>query len=399
MDTIVQKYGGSSLAEDSQLRAVAERVARTRRDGNRVVVVVSARGDTTSELLASAGRFNTKPDHRELDMLLAAGEQASASLLSLVLQDIGVPACAMTGPQAGVRTCDAHLNARIKEVEPGRMLKALDQGKVVVVAGFQGSSPTGDITTLGRGGSDTTAVAIAAAVKAARCEIYSDVDGVYTADPRLVGDAIRLRMLSLDEMKTLAHHGAGVLNERAIDYALSHGVTILARKSHGEGGQTIVRKERGAGRSRIVGIASHKELVSVAFSEDADRDQLAELMAEYDSFAPELSERAAGCYLIPAEQLADSAGLAESLRSRFGDAVEVRYPLASVSAVGYQAGKDASTLAFAKNALADAGIEVCQAFSFPHAVTCLVAADQVNAAAQAFHAGFRITDSGVADVA
>ncbi|HMA98630.1 MAG TPA: aspartate kinase, partial [Wenzhouxiangella sp.] len=205
MKTIVQKFGGSSLAQDSQLCAVAERVARTSREGNRVVVVVSARGDTTSKLLASAGRFNTQPDHRELDMLLAAGEQTSASLLSLALQDIGIPACSMTGPQAGVRTCNSHLNARIKSVEASRILAALDEGKVVVVAGFQGASPEGDITTLGRGGSDTTAVAIAAAVKAARCEIYSDVDGVYTADPRLVPEAIRLGMLSLAEMKTLAH--------------------------------------------------------------------------------------------------------------------------------------------------------------------------------------------------
>ena len=399
MDTIVQKYGGSSLAEDKQLRAVAERVARTRRQGHRVVVVVSARGDTTSELLASAGRFNTEPDHRELDMLLAAGEQKSASLLALALQDLDIRSCAMTGPQAGVRTCDAHLNARIKTVEPGRMLKALDEGKVVVVAGFQGSSPSGDITTLGRGGSDTTAVAIAAAVKAARCEIYSDVDGVYTADPRLVPDAIRLRMLGLDEMKTLAHHGAGVLNERAIDYALAHGVTIHARRSHGEGGQTVVRKEPGTGRSRIVGIAAHKALFCVSFGESVDRGQLGEVLADYDAFAPELGEGQTGCYLLPIEQLADADGLANSLRRTFGDAVEVKYPMASVSAVGFQAGQDETTLKFARDALVGADIEVEETFAFAHAVTCLVAADQVQDAAQAFHNGFRITDSGVADVA
>ncbi len=400
MDTIVQKYGGSSLAEDAQLRAVAERVARTRRQGHRVVVVVSARGDTTSELLASAGRFNTQPDHRELDMLLAAGEQTSASLLSLALQDLDISACSMTGPQAGVRTCDAHLNARIKAVEPGRMLSALDQGKVVVVAGFQGSSPSGEITTLGRGGSDTTAVAIAAAVKAKRCEIYSDVDGVYTADPRLVPDAIRLRMLGLDEMKTLAHYGAGVLNERAIDYALAHGVTIHARRSHGEGGQTVVSREPGASRSRIVGIAAHKALFCVTVGENADREALDGAMAEYDAFAPELvRQEGAGCYLLPIEQMADVDGLAESLRARFGGSAQVSYPLASVSAVGFQAGQDDSTLAFARAALTDIGIDVLQSFAFPHAVTCLIPADRVGDATRAFHQGFRIIDSGVADVA
>ncbi|MFP4208685.1 MAG: aspartate kinase [Wenzhouxiangella sp.] len=399
MKTIVQKYGGSSLAEDAQLCAVAERVARTRRQGHRVVVVVSARGDTTSRLLASAGRFNTQPDHRELDMLLAAGEQTSASLLSLALQDLDIAACAMTGPQAGVRTCSGHLNARIKAVEPARILAALDEGKVVVIAGFQGASPDGDITTLGRGGSDTTAVAIAAAVKADRCEIYSDVDGVYTADPRLVPEAIRLRMLSLAEMKTLAHHGAGVLNERAVDYALAHGVTIHARKSHGEGGQTIVRKEPGGGRSRIVGIAAHKNLLSVRLDESGDHQRLAEVMGEYEAFAPELADHDSGCYLLPIGQLADVDGLAASLEEEFGKAVKVHHPLASVSAVGFKAGDDANITRFAGEVLESADIAVRQSFTFAHAVTCLIDADRVSEAARAFHAGFRITDSEVADVA
>ncbi|MEE4637627.1 MAG: aspartate kinase [Wenzhouxiangella sp.] len=399
MNTIVQKFGGSSLAEDAQLRAVAERVARTWRQGHPVVVVVSARGDTTSKLLASAGRFNTQPDHRELDMLLAAGEQTSASLLSLALQDLDVPACSMTGPQAGVRTCSAHLNARIKAVEPGRILKALGEGKVVVVAGFQGASPDGDITTLGRGGSDTTAVAIAAAVRAERCEIYSDVDGVYTADPRLVPEAIRLRALSLAEMKTLAHHGAGVLNERAIDYALEHGVIIHARKSHGEGGQTVVRKKADGGASRIVGIAAHKNLVSIQFDETADRQCLAEVLGEYEGFAPELAGKDSGCYLLPIDQLADVNGLAAALQHSFGDAVEIAYPLASVSAVGFGAGEDGDILRLAAKNLTDAGIEVYQSFALAHAVTCMVAADQVAKASQALHAGFGINSTEVADVA
>ena len=399
MKTIVQKYGGSSLAEDSQLRAVAQRVAETRRKGNKVVVVVSARGDTTSKLLASAGRFNTQPDHRELDMLLAAGEQTSASLLSLALQDLGVQACAMTGPQAGVRTCDAHLNARIKSVDPKRMVSALKEGKVVVVAGFQGATPEGDITTLGRGGSDTAAVAIAAALGASRCEIYSDVDGVYTADPRLVPDAIRLSMVGLDEMKTLAHHGAGVLNERAVDYALGHGVTIHARKSHGAGGQTIVRSDSGAARSRVVGIAAHKHLLSVRFTERADAERLAAQLGEYDAFVPELTEGDSGSYLIPIDQLADVATLAEALNAEFGDAVEVEHPLASVSAVGFKVGEDAAVERFALASMAEAGIAVDQSMRFKHAVTCLVDASVIVEAARAFHAAFRITDSEVAHVA
>ncbi len=399
MDTIVQKYGGSSLAEDAQLRAVAGRIARRRERGDRVVVVVSARGDTTSQLLATAGRLNANPGRRELDMLLAAGEQTSASLLTLALQDLGIQACAMTGPQAGVKTCGSHLNARIRSVEPTRILAALDEDKVVVVAGFQGASPAGDITTLGRGGSDTTAVAIAAAVKAKRCEIYSDVDGVYTADPRLVPDATRLNLLSLAEMKTLAHHGAGVLNERAIDYALKHGVTIHARRAHGEGGQTVVRREPGTGRSRIVGIAAHRRLFSVRAEQGADVTAVAEALDEYEMFARELGEAKAPHFLLPVEQLADIDGLARSLKERFGERLVIEHPVATVSAVGHEAGRDDDVLAFARNRLESDGIKVVAAFRRGHAVTCLVAAEKVEAAAQALHEAFSITDVEVAHVA
>lgn len=399
MNVIVQKFGGSSLAEDEQLRSVARRVADTHHAGHAVVVVVSARGNTTSRLLAHAGRLNPNPENRELDMLLAAGEQQSASMLSLALQDMGLEAVALTGPQAGVRTCDAHLNARINRVEPERMRQELAQGRVVVVAGFQGSSPTGDITTLGRGGSDTTAVAIAAALKAARCEIYSDVDGVYTSDPRVVEDAERLNVVAHSEMKALAHHGAGVLNERAIDYAIKHKVTVHARKAHGKGGETIVRAETGIGRSRIVGVASHKSLLRVDFGPSVDSAALASRLEDYDLFAPERAEGEQGSYLIPTGQLADVEGLVANLRKRFGDGVEISGPLASVSAVGFQAGKDPETAVFAISALHAVDIDVIDQMVFDHAVTCLVPVEDGAAATRAFHDGFRITDTGVAHVA
>jgi aspartate kinase len=399
MNVIVQKFGGSSLAEDEQLRSVARRVADTHRAGHAVVAVVSARGNTTSRLLAHAGRLNANPENRELDMLLAAGEQQSASMLSLALQDLGLDAIALTGPQAGVRTCNSHLNARIDRVEPERMLKELAAGRIVVVAGFQGSSPAGDITTLGRGGSDTTAVAIAAALKARRCEIYSDVDGVYTADPRQVDEAERLNMVAHSEMKTLAHHGAGVLNERAIEYAIKHKVTVHARKAHGKGGETVVRAESGAGRSRIVGVAGHKSLLRVDFEPSVDADALAAQLGEYELFVPELAEGEQGSYLIPTDQLADIDGLTRKLSERFGSGVAVSGPLASVSAVGFHAGRDPETAVFAISALDAAGLEVIDQMVFDHAVTCLVPADQAGDATRAFHGGFRITDTGVAHVA
>lgn len=398
MDIIVQKYGGSSLAEDAQLRAVAQRVAKSRRKGHGVVVVVSARGDLTTRLLASAGKLNSNPHHRELDMLLAAGEQQSASLLSLALQDLDLDAVALTGPQAGVRTCDAHLNARISGVDPERMQEYLEEGNIVVVAGFQGASPDGDITTLGRGGSDTTAVAIAAAL-GARCEIYSDVDGVYTADPRVVPDATRLRMISLAEMKTLAHHGAGVLNERAIDYAIEHDVTIVARRAHGPGGETVVRAQAGSGRTRVVGVAGLERLMRVDFDDSVDKEQLHDRLGDLGLFAPELAEGASGSYFIPLGQVADAAGLANAIRKEFGDTIEVTGPLASVSAVGNQAGRDPDALEFARKLLAAEDIEVHEAMAFEHAVTCFIEPESAAAAMRAFHAGFRITDTGVADVA
>lgn len=399
MNVIVQKYGGSSLAEDDQLRAVARRVADTHLAGHSVVAVVSARGDLTSRLLAHAGRLNANPENRELDMLLAAGEQQSASMLSLALQDLGLDAVALTGPQAGVRTCDSHLNARIDRVEPERMLKELARGRIVVVAGFQGSSPGGDITTLGRGGSDTTAVAIAAALKAHRCEIYSDVDGVYTADPRVVDDADRLNVVAHSEMKAMAHHGAGVLNERAIDYAIKHKVTVHARRAHGKGGETIVRAETGIGRSRIVGVACQKSMLQVDFGPEVNHEELAKRLSEYDLFAPERAEGEQGSYLIPTGQLADIDGLVKTLNKRFGDSVKVSGPFATVSAVGYQAGKDPETAVFGISALDASGIEVLGQMIFDHAVTCLVPTGQAAEATRCFHNNFRITDTGVAHVA
>ena len=393
MEIIVQKYGGSSLAEDEQLQAVAERVARRKEAGKGVVVVVSARGKTTSQLLARAGKLNSNPEHRELDMLLAAGEQASASMLSLALHDLGHEAVSLTGLQAGVKTCDAHMNACIRTVDPERMLETLNEGKIVVVAGFQGESPSGDITTLGRGGSDTTAVALAAAVGAGRCEIFSDVDGVYTADPRKVPEATRLDTISLAEMKTLAHHGAGVLNERAIDYAIEHGVTIVCRKAHGEGGQTIVRAEPGLKHARIVGVACHDELLQVEFDQTADHAKLAERLDDLDVFVPELAEGQSGRYLISIGQLADDVGLANSIREEFDQGVVVSGPIASVSAVGYKAGSGARVEEMARNKLEAEGIAVHEVMRFEHAVTCLIDCNAVERAMQLFHDCFDINYS------
>nr|WP_218888169.1 aspartate kinase [Saccharopolyspora hordei] len=230
---VVQKYGGSSLESADRIKRVAERIVETRKAGNDVVVVCSAMGDTTDELLDLAKQVNPAPPERELDMLLTAGERISNALVAMAIESLGAEARSFSGSQAGVITTSAHQNARIIDVTPGRVQEALDQGQVVLVAGFQGvSQDTKDITTLGRGGSDTTAVAVAAAMNADVCEIYTDVDGVYTADPRIVPNAKHLERITYEEMLEMAATGAKVLHLRAVEYARRYGVPLHVRSSY-----------------------------------------------------------------------------------------------------------------------------------------------------------------------
>ena len=252
---VVQKYGGSSVADPARLGRVADRVAATVALGKRVVVVVSAMGKTTDELLALARTVTPTPPRRELDMLLSCGERISMALLAMALEQRGLGAISFTGSQSGILTNDRHSGARIIEVRPVRIEDELARDKVVIVAGFQGMSYKREITTLGRGGSDTTAVALAAALAAEYCEICSDVDGVYSADPRVVPEARRLDEISYDEMQELAEHGAKVLNAQAVEWAKKEKITIYARATAspagGDGNQTRVaadvkRETRGA---------------------------------------------------------------------------------------------------------------------------------------------------------
>ncbi len=229
---VVQKYGGSSVADVARLQQVSDRVAATVRSGRRVVVVVSAMGKTTDQLLALAHSISQEPPRRELDMLLSTGERTSMALLAMALQARGIEAISFTGSQSGILTNDRHFSARILEVRPVRIEDELERDKVVIVGGFQGMSYKREITTLGRGGSDTTAVALAAALSA-DCEIYSDVDGVYSADPRVVPEAQRIESIGYEEMQDLALHGAKVLNPQAVEWARQKQIVIHARSSTG----------------------------------------------------------------------------------------------------------------------------------------------------------------------
>ena len=241
MGLIVQKFGGSSVADAESIKRVAKRIVETRKAGNEVVVVVSAMGDTTDELLELAEQVVPVPSGRELDMLLTAGERISMALLAMAIKSLGIEARSYTGSQAGIITDPQHGSARITEVTPGRVREALDLGAVAIVAGFQGfNRGTGDITTLGRGGSDTTAVALAAALGAEVCEIYTDVDGVFTADPRVVPSARKIDVITSEEMLELAASGAKVLYIRAVEYARRHGVVLHVRSSFNNNEGTFV---------------------------------------------------------------------------------------------------------------------------------------------------------------
>ncbi|GCD92481.1 aspartate kinase [Embleya hyalina] len=259
MVLIVQKYGGSSVHSIERVKQVAERVVATRHEGHDVVVVLSAMGDTTDELLDLARKISPFPHPRELDMLFTSGERISNALAAMAIRDLGAPACSLSGPQAGVFTTAEYGGAQIVEVVPHRVRRELDRGRIVLVAGFQGlNRDTDDITTLGRGGSDTTAIALAAALKADVCEIYTDVDGVYSADPRIVPSARLLDHVGYDAMQEMAAAGSRVLALRSVEYARRWGVPIQVRSSYGDKPGTTVSgrpDDAGAEPSRITGVA------------------------------------------------------------------------------------------------------------------------------------------------
>ena len=238
---IVQKFGGSSLADATRIRRAAKRVIHAAEQGAQVVVVVSAQGDTTDHLISAAAAITNAPPKRELDAYLAAGEQMSAGLMAMALEAMGHQAVSLTGWQAGLLTDDVHGDARVKKLTNDRIRRELEQGKIVVVTGFQGISPEGNVTTLGRGGSDTTAVALAAFLNADACQIYTDVDGVYDRDPRIFPDAVRYDEIDYDAMLTLARQGAQVLHDRCVELAKMHHVQIRVLSSFRPGAGTIVK--------------------------------------------------------------------------------------------------------------------------------------------------------------
>lgn len=273
---IVQKYGGSSVANAERIRCVARRVAGVRAEGHEVVAVVSAMGDTTDDLIHLVQEITDNPPERELDMLLSTGEQVSIALLAMAVKDLGRPVISLTGTQVGIMTDSVHTRAKILNVNTSRLQDELKQGNIIVVAGFQGVNNANDITTLGRGGSDTTAVALAVALKADMCEIYTDVDGVYTADPRVVPDAGKLDEVSYDEMLELAHLGAVVLHPRSVELAMQYGLPLHVRSSFNHNPGTIVKEAGNMEKSLLVtGVAYDLDVSKIGLYNVYDKPGIA----------------------------------------------------------------------------------------------------------------------------
>jgi aspartate kinase len=394
MSIVVQKYGGSSVADVARIRLVADRVMRTRRHGHDVVVVVSAMGDTTDDLLALAKQVSPNPDRRELDMLLTAGERISMALLSMAIRELGGEAISFTGSQSGIITNDRHVDARIIEVRPVRVQDELANGRVVVIAGYQGVSYRREVTTLGRGGSDTTAVAMAAALGAEYCEICSDVDGVYTADPRTVPDAQRIGTLSYEETQELAESGAKVLNAQAVEFAKEKGIAIFARATSSplpgrdpSSDGTVVRRHPPRQPGTVVGVASERDVL-VLSTESAALPVLA-LLDEHRVAGKQLHVSGDRLTLVVSrENLHGEARLREALGAQFGDTVRVVDDLGAVSVVGAGINASFANLRRGSDALAGSGASVAGIATSSFRITWMIERARLDDAVRLLHAPF-----------
>lgn len=399
MRVIVQKYGGTSVSTVEKIRKVAEKVAATRRQGYALVVVVSAMGDSTDRLLDLARAAAPAPAPRELDMLLATGETASAALLGLALRALGEEAVSLSAWQLGIVTNDVHSNARILEVRPERIRRELQRGAVVVVPGFQGMTLRQEVTTLGRSGSDTTAVALAAALGAEGCEIYTDVEGVFSADPRVVGSALKLDELLAGEMQELAWHGAQVVKAEAVEFASTNGVPVVVRSTFGDDPGTLISPEPAAAevfrprRSEVAGVSGRKDLLRVTVggtpSSELVSDELFAVVSKYDLIFGSLGGWGEpGDLFISNQEITDPAGFAAELEARFDGAVKVAGDLGAVSLVGFGLGSRPGALLDALAVLREGRVPLVKSFTGRESLSFVVPRASVDENVRRMHEVF-----------
>jgi aspartate kinase len=399
---VVQKFGGSSVADAGRIARVAVRIKRTVEDGHRVVVVVSAMGDATDELLALAGEVTRNPSAREIDMLLATGEQVSIALLTMALQAIDLDAVSLTGAQAGITVDGIHTKGKIVGLDTARLHSELERGRVVVVAGFQGVTRDGEITTLGRGGSDTTAVALAAALKAGVCEIFTDVDGVYTADPRLVPEARKLDMISYDEMLELASLGAVVLHPRAVELAKLYGVPLVVRSSFNNGPGTLIKEVGDLEKTAVVnGVAHDVNIAKISLFDVEDRPgiasrifrELARSNINVDMIIQGAMRDGRNdiAFTVSRDDLSRALEAVRRIQALVGaKGVTFNDSLAKVSIVGAGMVSYPGVAATMFEGLAEAGINIAMISTSEIKVSCVIGREEIERAVRVLHMKFNL---------
>ena len=408
-ETVVMKFGGTSVADAERIKRAARRIVGQRESGKRVVAVLSARGKTTDELIAMAEEVSPDPDRREMDMLLSTGERISCALCAMAINDLGHRAISLTGSQAGIVTDTSHTKARILDVRADRIKEALSADQIVLVAGFQGVSTSRDVTTLGRGGSDTTAVALAAAIQAEVCEIYTDVAGVFSADPRIVPNARKLPQVSFEEMLEMSASGAGVLQLRSVEYARTHGVRIHCRSSFDSGPGTFVLGEdetmehplitavthsTDEARITLVGVPDRPGAAASIFMALADANCNVDTIIQNEPLTD--GRDAEVSFTIGTEDLRAAEAALAPVQAELGvTRVDTDREIGKVSIVGAGMRSHPGVAAKVFHTLATEGINIEMISTSPIKISCIIRAESVPQAVRALHSAFELGEGGI----
>lgn len=400
---IVQKYGGTSVGTIERIKAVAERVVSTVRQGNRVVVVVSAMSGETDKLIGLAKSISLNPNEREMDVLLSSGERVTTALTAMAISDLGQKAMALTGRQAGIITNNVHTNAKIERISPEKLKKSLEEGYCIVLAGFQGMTEAGDVTTLGRGGSDLSAVAIAAAINADICEIYTDVDGVYTADPNIVPNARKLEKISFEEMLELASLGAKVLQTRSVEFAVNHNIPIVVRSSFNNNPGTLVTKEdKDMEKVVVSGVAYDKNQAKITIMNVPDKPGIAARLFNtvaganivVDVIVQSVSSDGSSAdisFTVPKAESSKALQYTEQVAKDLGaKGVAMRDDLAKISIVGVGMRTHSGVAAEMFDALARHGVNIMAISTSEIKISCLIESKYTELAVRVLHEHFRL---------